>query len=713
MRRDGDNQHPVINSDLLNDTITNNITRLCEYFFPLGIQKGTDWTIGDTSGAKGQSLRISLLPKKAGQWHDFSNSDKGTFANLIQKSKNLSFPQAADAIGSAVGINLRLAAISEKKASIPFDWHGVDFAKLTNAQKLQFSEWRGLSRGFVDQLDELDLLRIYKGSNWAFQIKANGKIIGAHCRPIINPNGSRVDWEIIPAGGGFGLPPLVLQIESELKPNQIHLFESQFDLFAACDKLGFHEAPGTAAICNRGASNFKYMPQLPPEAKLYLWVQNDEPDGKGKIAGEEWIKGISRSVKREVYRVVIPKEYKDLNDWVVGGVSDLELNKAIQGATIFQVASGENPQPENKQEKELLELPSWVDYGDREIDRSQYHIGEGFSEIASLLMLIGQSYIGKSTFMAQLIMNMAIGRDWLFFQMHKPLSILLVQGEDTSNKLIKMGRMYKRLGITKGQIEQIQKNTKILTLRNLQGLEAIDLIKKYSDKYHPDVLCINPLTSYISGSVYKDEDNNKFIRQWLIPTLDKYRMSGMLAHHPPKPPLSKTTIQDQLTEFELQYGAAGMASLTNACRSNMFLTHVNDEVYKISVAKGFSDLGTDKTWSTLKRSVEGGIMLWEECNEEEFKEAEIKLEQRKSTRNNTKPLIESVKVWEAMSPIEEYNKETFIEWFRKTWNQGEKRGRDILSALVHEGLVQTITLPRSGTRPEIIYKKVCNPSKDS
>ena len=35
-------------------------------------------------------------------------------------------------------------------------------------------------------------------------------------------------------------------------------------------------------------------------------------------------------------------------------------------------------------EKPLRPMPSWIDYGKRNIDRSQYHVGEGFLEIGVL-----------------------------------------------------------------------------------------------------------------------------------------------------------------------------------------------------------------------------------------------------------------------------------------------------------------------------------------
>src|SRR5271165_3112068 len=116
-------------------------------------------------------------------------------------------------------------------------------------------------------------------------------------------------------------------------------------------------------------------------------------------------------------------------------------------------------------------MPSWIAYGNKELDRSQYHVGEGFLEIGGFAMLIGQSYVRKSTFLTQLSICLAIGRSWLFFQILKELKVMIVQAEDPGNKLIKMGRMYKRMGLTDEEIKLADANTSVLTIRDLQDAQ--------------------------------------------------------------------------------------------------------------------------------------------------------------------------------------------------------------------------------------------------
>jgi hypothetical protein len=277
-----------------------------------------------------------------------------------------------------------------------------------------------------------------------------------------------------------------------------------------------------------------------------------------------------------------------------------------------------------QEEKPLRPTPSWIDYGNREIETLQYHVGEGFMEIGGFIMLIGQSYVGKSTLITQISINLAIGRSWVFFRVHRALRVLVVQAEDPENKLIKMGRIFKRMGLTKEQIALAHENTAVLTIRDLQDADAIAEIERHAAVLKSDVLVINPMTSYLGGSVYKDEVINKFLRVQLTPMLDRLKMSAIVVHHPPKPVISDKEPKD-LTAFELQYGGAGMAALTNAPRGNMFLVHVDGDVFKLSVGKGFEDLGTKETVVYLRRSKdENGVMLWERCESEQAEEANEK-----------------------------------------------------------------------------------------
>jgi RecA-family ATPase len=353
---------------------------------------------------------------------------------------------------------------------------------------------------------------------------------------------------------------------------------------------------------------------------------------------------------------------------------------------------GNNNHPTEKtgEPKPLRPMPSWIDYGVREVDPTLYHIGNGFMEIGGISMLIGQSYVGKSTFLTQVSIYGAIGKDWLIFKFHRPLKFLIVQAEDPENKLVKMGQMYRRMGLTEAQIALVATNTAILTIRGLTGNEAIAEIERHAEVVKPDVIAINPLSSFCS-SVYKDEEINHFLRVLFSGLLDRQKSSGLVVAHPPKPSFDKDT--REMTQFELQYTQAGMAAITNVSRSNMFLTHVHDDVFNLTVGKGFDDLGMSESVAAVCRSKdEKGIMLWERCESEKAEEAHEKEVQRKSPKNRGKGVVKYEDLLKKFRPTDSFSKDKMYEV--------SPRGRDWTNSALKELVREKKLVRRDKPNPE-------------
>ena len=328
-------------------------------------------------------------------------------------------------------------------------------------------------------------------------------------------------------------------------------------------------------------------------------------------------------------------------------------------------------------------MPSWIAYGQSDVDESQYHVGEGFLEIGGFVMLIGQSYVGKSTLITQLSILLAIGCTWLFFNVHRPLRVMVVQAEDPGNKLIKMGQMYKRMELTEDQIKLADSNTAVLTIRDLQDAGAIAEMERHAEVFKPDIIVVNPMTSYLGGSIYKDEVINSFLRVQLTPMLNRLKASAIVVHHPPKP-LTNDKDPKDLTAFELQYGGAGMAALANAPRGNMFLVHVDGDVFKLSVGKGFEDLGTAETVVYLRRSKDtAGVMLWKRCELEKAEEANEKLDQRKATKKKER-FIPYDNLLKCFNLTDKYPPAKVIELAKKDLNKGKDWTKDAMRQLVSD-----------------------------
>jgi RecA-family ATPase len=570
-----------------------------------------------------------------------------------------------------------------------FDWARcmIDFP-LEWCERL--AEERGVSTATIEGLWLRNLLGAYHVPKWgnalciAFPIHGqNGYVARVHCRSPQRDSNGKWAWTYEPVDlHGERVSALVFgNLE---RAHNAYLLESTFDTVALIDKRALFPLIDAGEIClitTRGAEFGTRLRDLnlPPKIAPYAFPQNDEPGGK-------WLANVVGSVNGTEVRVVVtPKEFKDLNDWTRAGAGELELEDAIAGAEVYQ----EPTQP-------LRPMLSWIDYGDKEVDRSRYHIGEGFLEVCCYIFLVGPSYSGKSTLVAQLSTNFAVGRSCFIFKIQRPLRSLIVQAEDPENKLIKMGQMYRRMGLSKAEIKQAKENTAVLVIDDLQDTNAIAEIERHALAFKPDIIWLNPLTSYLSSGVYKDEAINKFLRVDFGPMLKRIGCSGVVAHHPPKPALGAKSLKD-LTIFELQYGAAGMASLTNIARANVFLAHVDGDVFKLAPGKGYEELGVKECEVFLRRSRdEKGIMLWEECDQAEAEEATEKQEQRKAKEKKHDQFVPYERLLKVFKATQKYSRDKVRELAKKDLG----KGRDWTDAAIRQLVLEKKLAKSKQKNPE-------------
>src|ERR1700689_5078071 len=127
-----------------------------------------------------------------------------------------------------------------------------------------------------------------------------------------------------------------------------------------------------------------------------------------------------------------------------------------------------------------------------------------------------------------------------------------------------------------------------------------------------------------------------------------------------------------------------MAALTNAPRGNMFLVHVDGDVFKLVVGKGFEDLGTKDTVAYLRRSKdENGIMLWERGDSEQADKANENLDQRKSKKRVEK-FVPYERLLKCLKSTQKYPPAKVIEIAKKDLHKGRDWAWDAMNQLVSE-----------------------------
>src|SRR4029077_3319603 len=82
---------PKVNEPLLWNVIRKNCETLCERLFPLGRKEGSEWKIGDSTGAQGRSLGIRLTGENAGLCHDRATGQGWSLTTLLMETFGIDF----------------------------------------------------------------------------------------------------------------------------------------------------------------------------------------------------------------------------------------------------------------------------------------------------------------------------------------------------------------------------------------------------------------------------------------------------------------------------------------------------------------------------------------------------------------------------------------------------------------------------------------------
>lgn len=353
----------------------------------------------------------------------------------------------------------------------------------------------------------------------------------------------------------------------------------------------------------------------------------------------------------------------------------------------------------------LKPMPSWIDYCEREVDIRKFLIGNGFLEPENFVGIIGASYAGKSTLSAQMSVRFAIGDPCFGVKVRKPLRSIFFQAEDSENKLIRISHLCRRMALTPGERQLVAKNTAVVTLQGVQDSDAIAEMERYAEVFKPDVIWVNPLTSFLSKGVYDEVGLNDFIRGSFPSILRKLGCGGVLIQHPPKPSGRNSNEQ---TIYELQYFGAGMAAITNASRGSLILLPVEGDVFALCGGKGFHELGwvTDRIY--LRRSLDGeGNMLWEPCDPAQAQEANEKRDKRfggkKDGSNGRQKFVPHERILKLFNPTDKLLPEKVFELVKKHIDRGTNWSKNAMKQMVHERRLVKTSVKHSRGQSEVFY----------
>jgi hypothetical protein len=567
------------------------------------------------------------------------------------------------------------------------------------------AEERGINESTVEGLFKRGFIGGVHVSKWneptvAFPIRdEHGNIFRAHCR---NPYDHK-NWVYEPFDDPEKRPISALVYGDFEKALKVYVFESQWDAIALIDVLNLFDEIDSGEACliaTRGANNYRRLTQFTwaqnsDKKSAYTFAQNDGP-------GQKWLENVIE-ITCGAYVVPTPAHHNDVGEWLKdGGATAYDIESAIEYSEFRRRPDPSvNGQQEPEAEpKPLLPMRSWIYYSDLEVDVTKFLMGTGFLEPGNFVVLVGASYAGKSTLAAQLSVYWAMGSSCFSIKIPRPLRTIFFQAEDSENKLIKIGHLCRRLNLTAEQRAMVDANTAVVTLQGVQDLAAIAEMERHAAVFKPDIICVNPLTSFLSKGVYDEPSLNDFIRVWFPSILRKLNCGGLPIHHPPKP--SGKNPNDQ-TIYEIQYMGAGMASITNACRGNLLLLPVDGDVFCLCGGKGFHELGWTEDRIYLRRSVDdNGDWLWLLCESDKAEAANERREKRVGKKdgggNGPSKFIPYERLLKLMNPTRKYSRESVRELVKKEINRGKDWADDALKELTaQKKLVKsTVKNPEGG-----------------
>ena len=223
---------------------------------------------------------------------------------------------------------------------------GECVARLNDEQLATLSSERGYSGDFSLWLRSCGLIGLYDGGVALPIHSATGEIVGIHYR---KPDRS---WRVWP---DCKMRPLIVGDVTRAK--MVFAFESQWDAFAFLDVVGlWRNIASSAVVATRGAANGNLIKSLcQPGTSVLAFPQRDTPDAKGRVASEFWLKQIVANAGCPVFRVMVPPQFKDFNEWTISGAIASDIQKVLESMESCKLPSAESQMLNDSRRK--VELP--------------------------------------------------------------------------------------------------------------------------------------------------------------------------------------------------------------------------------------------------------------------------------------------------------------------------------------------------------------------
>jgi RecA-family ATPase len=232
------------------------------------------------------------------------------------------------------------------------------------------------------------------------------------------------------------------------------------------------------------------------------------------------------------------------------------------------------------------------------------------------LCVIGQSGIGKSSFLMQMAIMLAIGRPFFGVEVKRPYKCIVMQAENDTGDLAEAFRgITGSMALTDEERKLLRTNIKFYRETVKVGLEFVKQARKLIVHHKADFFFADPLLSFAGGDISNQAYASQFLRNWITPVLMETNVVWVFLHHTGKPKAKEES--SAATVSDLAYSGLGSSELVNWAREVAVLRRT-DKVkpfFELVLTKrgkrsGITDKDGKASHTLNIRHAEGRI-LWE------------------------------------------------------------------------------------------------------
>ena len=227
-------------------------------------------------------------------------------------------------------------------------------------------------------------------------------------------------------------------------------------------------------------------------------------------------------------------------------------------------------------------------------------------------LIVAASGVGKSVLAMQMCILFGCGRKLWGLDPHKPRKVVLIQAENNFLDLVEPAQSISRiLKLTEQEKELLRKNFHIVTDDTHSGEGFVRVLDIICEKYHPEIVIVDPLMAYIGGDISKSDVCAKFFRNELNPVVHKHGVALIVIHHTGKP--KSQELRKFAKNADMEYLGIGSSDITNWARAiSVILPSPDDEnVYEFVHCKRGKRVG-GKTKVYLRQGSSTSDIFWYE-----------------------------------------------------------------------------------------------------